>query len=361
MHRTVHSAWRQQRAQRRRRRLLPAAGLLALAAAGQAHAAPTGVYTQYFVTGSAATGTGSGSDNRYQCNTDSALPGCAGFPGLGLSYLANTTTGTVDATGRTTSFFADTTRRNFHYEYPNDVPTVVVDPGYSRARAAANLADASLRVSVVNDSANIIYVGGQAAADLHDIVTLNVADADASTRTRVHFSFAVDGLVYDTGKTTLYGQPGSGDMDARLLLNDLSSANDNGPYTVIAGAGWSKTSYGAFVQSSTFYENRGDPALAGGSWVQNSLSLMQFDGWLDIVGASATINPTLFLRVNCDTGLVCDYGNTARFSFVGLPSSVTFSSDSGVFLTSAVPEPQTAAMLLAGLLVLGRLARRRSA
>ncbi len=345
-------------------RLTPAALLLGLAAAaaGPSQAAPIGVYNQYFVTGGAFTGTGSGSDNRYSCNMGGvagALTGCVGNPGLGLAYLANTTTGTVDATGRTTAFFADTTRRSFHLEYPDNVPTVVVDPAFSRARAAADLASASLRASVVNDSNNTDYVFGQAVADLHDIVTLNVAGADASTRTRVNFSFAVDGQVDDTGKTTIYGQPGAGSMEARLLLNDLSSANDNGPYTVVASAGWSKTSYASFVQNAPFYENRGDAALSGGSWVQNSRNLMQFDGWLDIVGASATINPTLFLSVNCDIGLVCDYGSTAKFSFVGLPASVSYSSDSGVFLT-AVPEPQSWAMLLAGMVALGLVARRRA-
>jgi hypothetical protein len=365
MHRTVHPARHHQPDQRRRSRVQQAAGLLALAAAaaGPAHAAPTGVYNEYFVTGSASTGSGSGSDNWYQCNIGAAgaLPGCEGFPGLGLAYLANTTTGTVDATGRTTSFFADTTRRMYRGGNTEiGEPAVVLLPGSSRAFASANLADASLRASVVNNSENVAFVGGQAQADLHDIVTLTVAGADASTRTRVNFSFAVDGIAYDSGQTTIYGQRGSGNMDARLLLNDLSSANDNADYTVIAGAGWTKTSTSDFMQSPTFYENRGDATLAGGDWVQNNLQRMQFDGWLDIVGTSVTINPTLYLSVYCDTGLVCDYANTAKFSFVGLPSSVSLSSDSGVFLAPAVPEPQTWAMLLAGLASVGALARRRA-
>lgn len=363
MHRTEDPACRRPHGRHLRRRLWPAAGLLAIAAAGAGpvQAVPIGVYDQYFVTGRAATGSGSGSDNWYECNIGAAgaLPGCVGNPGAGLAYLANTTTGTVDATGRTTSFFADTTRRMYHVEYPTQGdPVVVLDPGSSRARASADLADASVRASVVNNSENVAYVGGQAQADLHDIVTLQVAGADASTRTRVNFSFTVDGQAYDSGQTTVFGQHGQGTMEARLLLNDLSSANDNGPYTVIAAAGWSKASAGDFVQSAASYENRGDAALAGGSWVHNSPDLMQFDGWLDIVGSSATINPTLYLSVSCDIGLVCDYGNTARFRFVGLPSSVTFSSDSGVFLTSPVPEPSPAVMLLAGLLAVARLARR---
>ena len=217
------------------------------------------------------------------------------------------------------------------------MPTPALDPAFSRARAATNLADASLHASVVNDSNNTDYIGGQAFADLHDILQLRVVGADASTHTRLTFSFSIDGLAYDSGKTTRYGEHGSGDMRAMLQLNDLSSANDG----LVAAAGWTAFR-GDFSPSATFYQNGGDADLAGGAWVQNTLGLMQFDGWLDIIGAIATINPTLSLSLNCQIGLVCDYSNTAKFSFTGLPSSVSYSSDSGVFLTAAARCPSPA-------------------
>ena len=350
--------------------LTDVAALLLLAAAaiaaGPAQAAPIGVYTQYFVTGEASAASGSSTDATYRCNGGNGgayadnLGGCVA--NLGSVPQVNTVTGTVDSSGRTRSFTADTTHHISHLEFPNGLPTPVLDPAFSRARASANLADASLHASVVNDSNNTDYVGGQALADLHDIVQLRVAGADASTRTRLNFSFAVDGLAYDSGKTTRYGEHGGGSLEARLLLNDLSSANDGGTYALIAAAGWSNFR-GTFAPNTFTYDNRGDADLVGGSWVVNTLGLMQFDGWLDIIGAAATINPTLSLSVSCQIGLVCDYGNTAKFSFTGLPSSVSYSSDSGVFLTAAaaVPEPGTWALMLAGLGAAMVCTRRRAA
>lgn len=57
---------------------------------------------------------------------------------------------------------------------------------------------------------------------------------------------------------------------------------------------------------------------------------------------------------------VANFGNTASFG-LSLPDGVTFKSASGVFLsqTSAVPEPASKAMLVAGLLVMARVIQRR--
>jgi hypothetical protein len=53
-----------------------------------------------------------------------------------------------------------------------------------------------------------------------------------------------------------------------------------------------------------------------------------------------------------------DFGHTVHFEW-DLPQGVTFTSASGQFMTAAVPEPGTWALMLGGLAAVGRLARRR--
>lgn len=65
------------------------------------------------------------------------------------------------------------------------------------------------------------------------------------------------------------------------------------------------------------------------------------------------------LSTDTHGGAIADFLNTARLS-LGLPSGVTFTSASGVLLTSGVPEPSTLAMLLLGFSGIGYAAYRKS-
>ena len=64
------------------------------------------------------------------------------------------------------------------------------------------------------------------------------------------------------------------------------------------------------------------------------------------------------LAYNCSNGMTCDFSNTGSISF-GLPQGVSFTSDSGVFLTAATPVPATLPLLAGGLGMIGLGIRRK--
>lgn len=76
-------------------------------------------------------------------------------------------------------------------------------------------------------------------------------------------------------------------------------------------------------------------------------------------GSALTLYAYGSLSVFAEGGAVADYSHTARFSW-HVPEGVTVTSASGQFMTAPVPEPASAALMLAGLVALP-WARRRLA
>lgn len=139
-----------------------------------------------------------------------------------------------------------------------------------------------------------------------------MAGASAATVTRLTVELNIEVSWRDTGGRDIFGNRPQGSLVTSFYLDNPSSAAG----TFLAANGWTWQPVPGGVPTMSGTNNGGR-----GHWVLSTPEAMRF---------------------------------------VDLAPAVSFTSDSGVFLTAAVPEPQTWAMLLGGLGVLGSVARRRA-
>lgn len=204
------------------------------------------------------------------------------------------------------------------------------------ANGYANLADGTLRAAGGSTfwGGNTVP-GGFATVQFADTLYFTIAGAADDQITTIEYQFAIDGeFITDS--------PGAGNAgqaffqafigrDAAQFVED----DDQNVY-----------------QSSDLFQ----------SW-NSSTPLVNalLTGSFQVIGASAVVPFWANLYAQAQIGYA-DFGNTAKFSFLNLPSAATFTSGSGVFLTSvaAVPLPAGFSLLAAGLGLLGFLARRKT-
>jgi hypothetical protein len=96
------------------------------------------------------------------------------------------------------------------------------------------------------------------------------------------------------------------------------------------------------------------------SFTSNSLSGFNFLGTLTVTNGE--VIPFLYIQqLNCNNGAVCDFWNTGQMSLI-LPSDVTYTSNSGVFLTQGASTPEPGSIFLIGLgcAAIGLLRHRQS-
>lgn len=203
--------------------------------------------------------------------------------------------------------------------------------GQARASTYADLATGKLGGSSAGDYAR----QGYTTAVFNDLLTFSIAGASSTTVTLIEIGFSIDGgMVYSGApfsETALSGDLRFGDAFARVV-------------------------FGSGVVPS-----EGQGGWVSGSWsAAANADLNTFTGIYALVGATPTLGVRAALGTRASSLSSADYGNTASFQ-MSLPTHVTYTSASGVFLSAApVPEPGTWALMLAGMGGVLLRARRRA-
>jgi hypothetical protein len=186
--------------------------------------------------------------------------------------------------------------------------------------------------------------------------------------------------------TVIFTNSNSGavSLELRYTLSGTVSVSDGLGWTTQAGIHTKLTIQAAGDSNQVLFDSNGQPAsyTADGFFNQDGLLYFSpgnlgFGAIGEFVtepipsGIGAVIRTTLSipsgqsllgiradLDLDCLSANVCDFGRTGQVRFGDLPSGLSYSSASGVFL-SAVPLPPTLWMMLAGLGVIGGVGRRR--
>lgn len=158
-------------------------------------------------------------------------------------------------------------------------------------------------------------------------------------------------------------------LDGFFALHDPLYASASQAMSLDFGGGSFSEIGGEFISGSlnTYYGHNGASGYVPPSgWLSYSFSNETIAGFdfVGVLGVSDGQRAALNFNLSADCfGATCGFGNTGRIGLV-LSDNVSFRSDSGIFLTAAnpvapVPEPETWALLAAGLGLLGNFARRR--
>lgn len=242
------------------------------------------------------------------------------LPGGQASYDSNTgaTTSVVNGSGSASASGTGNVTglaSSFDQANASNVSPNLTAYGY----AEADLATGSLRAigsgsSVVSPNGFTSLGQGVANAEFYDTLTFHVVGADSSTVTDFGVNFSIDGSVSKPGTgvsvvsvLSIPGAQAQFDYNAYQVMNSTPAVNYYGFNSV--------------------------------DIVSNTPSSFIFQGMTSGRGATFNFTVDLKLQIICQ-GATCDYSHTDLFNF-SLPSNVTYTSASGLFLTqqSAVPEP----------------------
>jgi len=223
--------------------------------------------------------------------------------------------------------------------------------GYGAASASASLASGTVHAYASGPNCSVPNAsgcdsGGNAKAQIQDSLTFSNTTGhtvdvavdwsfDGTTLSLGTYpSITVQSLFcFASGTGCLGGGAGTGNPDAFSFLDQNGGVSNQMPT-----AGWVST------------------ALSPGT---NATS-ETFQGVFAIPAGMSTDSLTADIQLGCLIS-TCDFSNTGTFTLGTLPSGVTFTSASGVLLTSPVPEQGTFTLTLAAavLIAVGRIRRKR--
>jgi len=229
--------------------------------------------------------------------------------------------------------------RSYYYnnttvKWENGVETVynTVSPSQQASRSSiVAFADASADLTTGKTKAHALAFDGNfagAIASYNDKLTFHVSGADSSTVTQIHV---------------------------------ITTAHSAYPTFVEAGASVTfGSTYVGYAFNGTFdnwfwSQTTGLDQLAGYSTYMDGDSRV-FDMVYNLIGSSQTLDYRQQMDAYSTSGLTSETFGDVRFV---LPNNVGFTSATGQFLTSNVPEAGTWAMMLSGFGFIGAAMRRR--
>ena len=207
---------------------------------------------------------------------------------------------------------------SFNLTASSNTASIIMNDGNLATLGNGNaFAYADLSSGKVGASADGSYgFSGQGVSAFNDLLTFSVAGADANTVTNIGITFTIDGVL--AGANNAYG------------VADVRGA--------LGFGGATANLYYQQVQSDPVFARLAQTGWVSGSWDSNSSpGSSTFNGVYALLGSSQILGISSFLSAGAGSGAISDYSNTSTFR-LNLPSNVTFTSASGVFL-NAVGNP----------------------
>jgi hypothetical protein len=182
------------------------------------------------------------------------------------------------------------------------------------AYAAADLSSGSVHAAASGSSTivNGPFGVGATLAQLNDTLTFTILGATATTVTDITVNYTLDGTD-SYGPIAIYNQ-----QDSLFFGSALTE----------------------------FYSDTAQSWVSS-NFISSSPNNGVFQGVYALVGSTVVLPLTLTLVVDCEDGCTADFSNTGLIG-LSLPSNVSYTSASGVFLTASTPEPSSWAMMMLG-------------